>query len=313
MNSILIVILAFLILFILQNIINNRLGINEVLSKHVFKDVTKKIDNVNKRKDNIRKTIKEKSKVKVDYKDPFYKFPDPMLSNVSHPLSAGYKPMYEQLNKGAGDFSDVNIIRKSNLDYYVRDPQVFNPGYIKKDTMDADPGNHTLQGLAKKYDGKEETIDMTTDEYLTKYPKYADSNIENELTNVGYFFDTENNNKYIDHQQKYIPDNCSVNGDKMTCELNGNLQPIPDKLMMNNSDVLNSIGVVVDDRELVQSSNDYQIGIVDGNNYKIWNYPDEKSMNGGIEFGSVYASGPLGTNETYMSVTNRLNCESCAI
>ena len=99
----------------------------------------------------------------------------------------------------------------------------------------------------------------------------------------------------------------------MSCELNGALQPIPDKLMKNNSDVLNSIGVLTDDKDIIKSTNGYSVGTVDGGNYKIWNYPEEKSMNGGIEFGSVYASGPLGTNETYMDVNNRLNCESCAI
>ena len=45
---------------------------------------------------------------------------------------------------------------------------------------------------------------MTSSKYITKYPKYADSNIVNELTNVGYFFDTNDNNKYKYNQQKNI-------------------------------------------------------------------------------------------------------------
>ena len=313
MNSILIVILAFLILFLLQNIINNRTGINNILSKNIFTDIVNNKNKIHTRLGDIRKTIKEKSKVKLDYKDPFYKFPDPMLSNISHPLSAGYKPMYDQLNQGPKDFSTLDVVRKSNIDYYFKNPQVFNPEYIKQDTMDAHPGNHTLQGLAKKYDGKEKNIEMTSDEYLTKYPEYADSNVENELTNVGYFFDNENNNKYIDFQQKILPSNCSVKGDKMSCKFNGAQHVIPDKLMTNDSAVLNSIGVMVDDRELIQSTNGYDIGVVGGNNYKIWNYPKEKGLNGGREFGDVYASGPLGSNETYMNVTNDLDCKSCAI
>lgn len=313
MNSILIVVIAFFILFILQNIINNRMGINDILSKNILTNLTKNKEKIQTKKNEVRKTIKEKSKVKVDYKDPFYKFPDPMLSNISHPLSSGYKPMYDQLNEGPEDVSSLDIVRKSNLDIYVRNPQVFNPAYIKKDTMDAHPGNHTLQGLAKKYDGKEKTIEMTSDEYLTKYPAFADSNIQNELTNVGYFFDNDNNNKYIDHQQKILPSNCSVNGDKMSCELNGAQHVIPDKLMKNDSAVLNSIGVMVDDRDLIKSTDGYDIGLVGGNNYKIWNYPEESGLNGGREFGDVYASGPMGSNETYMNVTNNLNCKSCAI
>ena len=98
----------------------------------------------------------------------------------------------------------------------------------------------------------------------------------------------------------------------MSCELNGALQPIPDKLMKNNADVLNSIGVLIDDRELVQSTNGYSIGNVDGEDYKIWNYPDESPLNGGVEFGSVYASVP-GSNEGYMAITGFHKCTDCAI
>lgn len=312
MNSILIIVLAFVILFILQNIINSRFGINDILNKHTDNVINTNINNIKNHKRKAVKEIKERSKVKIEYKDPFYKFPDSMLSNISHPLSAGYKPLFQNTNDKV-DMSDLNIVRKSQLDYYVRNPQVFNPTPVNKDTMDANPGNYTMQGLAKKWDGTEEKIDLTSDEYLTKYPKYASSNIKNELTNVGYFFDNDKHNTFIDHQERVLPDNCTISGDKMSCELNGALQPIPDKLMKNNSDVLNSIGVLTDDIEIIKSTNGYSVGTVDGGNYKIWNYPEEKSMNGGIEFGSVYASGPLGTNETYMDVNNRLNCESCAI
>ena len=55
--------------------------------------------------------------------------------------------------------------------------------------------------------------EMTSDVYLTKYPKYADSNIMNELTNVGYFFDNDENNNFINIKDKILPDNCNLNGD----------------------------------------------------------------------------------------------------
>jgi len=312
MNSILIIVLAFMLLFILQHIINNNMGINDVINKNINSMLDKNIKTVKDTKQKVNKKIKEKSKVKVEYKDPFYKFPDPNLSNISHPLSAGYKPLYENMN-AQPNMSELEIVRKSGLDYYMQDPNVFIPEAVNKDTMDAHPGNFTNQGHAKRWDGKEDMIKMTSDEYLTKYPSHADSNVENELTNVGYFFDTENNNSYINHQQKILPETCTLNGDKMSCEFNGARYNIPDKLMKNNSDVLNSIGILNDDEDVIKSTNGYEIGVVDGGNYKIWNYPGEKGMNGGVEFGSVHGSSPLGTNETYMNVTNKLNCESCAI
>ena len=47
------------------------------------------MNTVKTKQDNINNTIKEKSKIKTEFKDPFYKFPDPMLSNNSRPLSEG--------------------------------------------------------------------------------------------------------------------------------------------------------------------------------------------------------------------------------
>lgn len=317
MNSILIIVLAFLILFILQNIINNKMGINNIINKQLDSNITKTFNNIKSKQDKLNNYIKKNSETKTEFKDPFYKFPDPMLSNVSHPLSSGFKPMFEQLNEGPPDLTDLKIVRKSGLDYYIKNPKVFNHMPVNKDTMDADPGKFTLQGLARK-DLESDANEMTSNIYLTKYPKYANSDFGNELTNVGYFFDNQENNQYINIKDKILPENCTMDGNNLSCKLNGTLQPIPDKLMMNSDAVLNSIGVLIDNKSLVQSTNGYSIGEVDGNNYKIWNYPDESPMNGGVDFknndnNDVYASNPLGTNETYMSVTDNLNCSSCAI
>jgi hypothetical protein len=312
MNLILIIILSFVALFIIQSIVNKYLGIDKTITTDVVNILN---DNIKKGNDHVNKNIKDVKKqteINPKFKDPFYKFPDPMLSNISHPLSKGFKPMYEQLNQSSPDMSDLDIIRKSTLEYYVRDPVVFNPAYIKKDTIDAAPGDYTNQGIAKKYNKKEKQIGMTSSKYITKYPKYADSNIVNELTNVGYFFDTNDNNKYKYNQQKTLPEGCELNGESLKCKLNGELQEIPNTLLNYNSDVVNSIGVVVNDTQLIQSPNNYQYGLVDGKDYQIWNYPDDKPMNGGGGF-DVYASNSLGDNETYASVSNRLGCKSCSI
>jgi len=311
MNSILIIVLAFLILFILQNIINNRMGINDIMNKHINKVLNTNVKKVENKKKEVKDYIKKKSEVKVEYKDPFYKFPDPMLSNISHPLSAGYKPMFKS-NDGPPDMTNLDVVRKSGLEYYMKNPITFNPNYVNKDTMDAHPGNHTMQGLART-DLESDVNEMTSDQYLTKYPDYADSNFSNELTNVGHFFDSDENNKFIDIKNKILPNNCTMKGNSMNCTFNGHLQPIPDKLMRNDSRVLDNIGVLVDDVELVQSTNDFSYGDVSGGQYKVWSYPDDKPMNGGLEMDGVYASNPLGQNETNMIVDNKLNCSTCAI
>lgn len=316
MNSILIIIFAFTLLFILQNVVNKYMGINDVLSK----DLSNKVENMknttiklNNHAKNINNQISSLFDVRGKYKDPFYKFPDPMLSNISHPLSEGFKPIYEQINESNPDMSNLDIIRSSSLDYYVRDPIVFDPSYIKKDIIDADPGDYTMQGIAKKYSKDEKQMDLTSNQFVSKYPKYANSNIVNELTNVGYFFDNSDNNKYKYTQQKILPENCKLNGESLTCELNGKQHEIPNSLLNYNTDVVDSIGVVSNDTQIIQSPDNYQFGLVDGKDYQIWNYPDDKPMNGGKEFDGIYASNPLGENETYSSVTNRLGCKSCSI
>lgn len=318
MNSILIIILSFLILFIIQNIINNRTGINELISKNIGKEITSKFNNINSEQNELNKYIKKRSKRETRYQDPFYKFPDPMLSNTSNPLSPGFKPMFEQLNESNPDMSDLEIIRRSGMDYYIRDPKVFKPNFLPVDTMNANPGNFTLQGIANKYSSDESSILATSEEYLSQFPVYADSKFGNELTNTGYFFDNNDHNQYINLENKILPQNCSMVGDDLSCKLNGRLYPIPKELMKNSNPVLDSIGVLINNIPLVQSTDSYVIGDVDGYQYQIWNYPNESTMNGGIDFvnndnNDVYASNPLGYNETFMNVTDNLNCSSCAI
>ena len=52
-----------------------------------------------------------------------------MLSNISYPLSPGYKPMFKQLNESEPDMSDLEIVRRSGMEYYIRDPKVFKPNF----------------------------------------------------------------------------------------------------------------------------------------------------------------------------------------
>ena len=312
MNAILLIILSFTLLFILQNIINNKTGISDVMNKVNNDYITNKFNDINDKKKNITETIKKRSKRKVDYEDPFYKFPDPMLSTISHALSDGYKPLNDNTNV-VNNKDSVDIIRNNGFDYYKNRQIYFDPFNIRRDTMDADPGKFTKQGLAKTWDGEETLIKATSDEYLTKYPDYASYDITNQLTNVGYLYDNDENNKYINLKNKILPSNCTLNDDELECEFNGKLQPIPKELMNNNSNVLNSIGVITNSDDLIKSVNDFSYDDVSGGVYKSWKYENEKSLNGGFVYDNIMGSESIGNNETYMLVDNNLNCDTCAI
>ena len=83
--------------------------------------------------------------------------------------------------------------------------------------------------------------------------------------------------------------------------------------MKNNSEVLNSIGVVIHNDELIKSNNNFSYDEVGGNVYKSWKYDNEKELNGNFVFNNILPSNPMGTNEYYMNVDSNLNCSSCSI
>ena len=152
-----------------------------------------------------------------------------------------------------------------------------------------------------------------SDEYLTKYPDYAPSDFGNQLTNAGFLYNNTENNKYINLKEKVLPENCKLNGEELECTFNNKLQKIPDRLLKNNSDVLNSVGVVIQDDELIKSNNDFSYDEVGGNVYKSWKYDNEKELNGNFVFNNILPSNPMGSNESFMTVDSNLNCSTCSI
>jgi len=267
---------------------------------------------LNDNKNKIDDTIKKRSKRKIEYEDPFYKFPDPMTSTISNPLSSGFKPLNDNTNI-IGNEENINIIRNNGFDFYKNKQIHFDPFHVHKDTMNADPGKFTKQGLAKTWDGEEDLIKATSDEYLTKFPDYASADITNQLTNTGYLYNNNENNKYINLKDKSLPNNCKLNNDEIECDFNSNLQKIPKELMKNNNNVLQSIGVMINSDNLIKSINDFSYDDVSGGVYKSWKYDNEKSLNGGFIYDNIIGSNPMGNNETYMLVDNNINCNNCSI
>jgi hypothetical protein len=313
MNIILLVVLGFTILFILQNIIENKNGVSEVFNKITNNKITDHFSSIKKSMDNTNKYINNKSKQDVVYDDPFYKFPDPMTSTITNPLSPGYSPLNNNNNNLLSNDPNVNIIRDNGFDYYKNKQIYFDPFHVQKDTMDADPGKFTKQGLAKTWDGEETIIKADSDEYLTKYPDFSPSDFGNQLTNAGFLYDNEENNKYMNLKDKVLPDNCKLNGDELECTFNNKLQKIPKQLMKNNSNVLNSVGVIIQDDDLIKSNNNFSYDQVGGNVYKSWKYDNEKEINGNFVFNNISPSNPFGSNESYMLVDDNLNCSTCSI
>ena len=309
MNIILLVFLAFTILYVLQNVVESKDGLNGIMNKVGNINITKHFDSIKDSINNSDELVQAQPSTKVEYDN----FPDPMTSTISHPLSPGYSPLNTDNENLLSNDPNLKIIRDNGFDYYKNEQIYFDPSNIKKDTMDADPGNFSYHGLVKSFDTEETLIKSDSDEYLTKYPDYAPSDFGNQLTNTGFLYNNSENNKYINLKEKVLPENCKLNGNELECTFNNKLQKIPDKLMENNSDVLNSVGVIIHDDELIKSNSGFTYDEIGGNVYKSWKYDNEKELNGNFVFNNIVPSNPMGTNESYMSIDDKLDCASCSI
>ena len=309
MNIILLVFLAFTILLMLQNVVESKDGLNGIMNKVGNINITKHFDSIKKSINNSDKLVQAQPVPKVEYDN----FPDPMTSSISQPLSPGYSPLNTNSDNLLSNDPNLKIIRDNGFDYYKNEQIYFDPSNIKKDTMDADPGNFSYHGLVKSFGTEDTLIKADSDEYLTKYPDYAPSDFGNQLTNTGFLYNNSENNKYINLKEKVLPENCKLNGNELECTFNNKLQKIPDKLMENNSDVLNSVGVIIHDDELIKSNSGFTYDEIGGNVYKSWKYDNEKELNGNFVFNNITPSNPMGTNESYMTIDNELDCASCSI
>ena len=105
------------------------------INKITNNKITDHFNSIKNSRNNTNKYIKDRSKQKVVYDDPFYKFPDPMLSNISHPLSPGYSPLNTNNNNLLSSDPDVNIIRDNGFDYYKNKQIYFDPFHVHKDKI----------------------------------------------------------------------------------------------------------------------------------------------------------------------------------
>ena len=309
MNIILLVFLAFTILYVLQNVVESKDGLNGIMNKVGNINITKHFDSIKKSINNSDKLVQAQPVPKVEYDN----FPDPMTSSISQPLSPGYSPLNTNNDNLLSNDPDLKIIRDNGVDYYKNEQIYFDPSHIKKDTMDADPGNFSYHGLVKSFDTVETLVKDDSAEYLTKYPDYAPSDFGNQLTNTGFLYNNSENNQYVNLKDKVLPENCKMNGNELECNFNNKLQKIPNKLMKNNSAVLDSVGVIIHDDELIKSNSGFTYDEIGGNVYKSWKYDNEKELNGNFVFNNIVPSNPMGTNESYMSIDDKLDCASCSI
>ena len=153
--------------------------------------------------------------------------------------------------------------------YYNNDESV-----ILKDHMEGKEEEINCEGKPVNSDYKK----AWTDENVSKNTKYYTSDIKDEKTDVGQFFNK--NKEFVDitsHKSKdVIPEKCFLENGVLNCQFNNKLQNIPPRLIENPevNPVLLSIG---DDKNINTnkvSANTYSFN---GNTYNVWDYEDDKN------------------------------------
>lgn len=167
-------------------------------------------------------------------------------------ISRGFKKLgKEAITKPFNNLSKLLPNNNASLDI-IRDTsdninkkRIHLPEYYRKDRL----SGNTLE--SEEYRpfkiNNEEPDNSWTDEDVSRYPKYYNSDVQNELTNIGMFFDKNNkyNDKSSSNTEVLFSDSCYV--DKLGnqfCEDNTRLQNIPPSLItdVKNCKIFNSIG-----------------------------------------------------------------------
>ena len=229
------------------------------------------------------------------------KFPRPQISRGYTQLSQNLvnNPLYSRDLKIIKD-DDIQIIRSSNV-ANDKNPIYYKPDFYKSDFISPNPLGSTEYTFAE-FDG-ERTTNAWTDNNVSQHPAFYRSEIEDEKTNIGRFFDVNSrfNDKTSVYSTNNLPDRCFLDkDDKVICNFNDKLQNIPPSLIDKKDKVnfLNRIGT--NEKGLYKDINDSLVKSVGGNDYLTYEYNDEKEMNGAEVFKGV--QGSTESNESYLDL-----------
>ena len=238
-------------------------------------------------------------------------FPTPQLSTGYKQLSKNLvnNPLYNEKSKPIND--DINIIRSSNI-ANDKNPIYYKPDFYKQDFISPNPLGSTEYTFAE-FDG-EKTTNAWTDDNVSQHPAFYRSEIEDEKTNIGKFFDVNNrfNDKTSVYSTNNLPDRCFLDkDDKIICNFNDKLQNIPPSLInvKDKTNFLNRIGT--NENGLNKDINDTNIDTINGYSYVTYDYEDEREMNGAEVFSGVQGSSE--SNESFLELRSIDEIKNIAI
>tara|TARA_Y100000590_G_C15683598_1_gene1000749 strand:+ start:388 stop:1191 length:804 start_codon:yes stop_codon:yes gene_type:complete len=175
-------------------------------------------------------------------------YPYPQISNTYKKLGNG------QLLKPLNNLSDIlpkgnNTLKMTRTNENISKQRIYLPDYYRKDRLNENPEG--TEELKPFLNDKDKSENAWTDNNVSEHPKFYNSDIKDEITNIGEFFDENNqyNDKTSLNTNSLTTDSCYTdkNGNYF-CEDNTRLQLIPPKLITNPKScyALNEIGIYKD-------------------------------------------------------------------
>ena len=232
--------------------------------------------------------------------------PYPQISNGFHKLTDGLiKPLNNISEILPNHSSEIDIVGNQNDPNSTK--RYYLPDYYRKDRLcENDIDSEELRPFVLDETKSENSW---TEINVSDHPKYYTSDIKNELTNIGSFFDK--NNQYHDkisaNTDVLISDRCYK--DKMgnfICEDKTRLQNIPPSLISDKRKCgfLSGIGDY-------RSKEDTNLSVerTTGESQAVWSYGDDRTINGNTFYGNIYPSKQI--NETYSRPILKSTCDDC--
>jgi len=239
----------------------------------------------------IQKLDYVKDKEEIVQVDELGDFPYPQISR-------GFKKLSRKTMQPLNNLKDLLPSGKDNINIMRDTPsninkkRIYLPDYYRKDRVG---GNDIGTEELRSFTNSEEPDNSWTDKNVSKHPKFYNSDIKNELTNIGSFFDKNNqyNDKTSSNTEALVSDSCYTDKEgEMFCEDNTRLQHIPPSLIsdINKCYALNTIGMYKDKNKKAKEYVSFDSEKIDGEELGVWSYSDDRTINGGTFFDNVVAS-----------------------
>lgn len=220
-------------------------------------------------------------------------FPYPQISRGFKKLGkeAIQKPLNNLKELLPNGSDNITIIR--DKPGTMTKKRVYLPDYYRKDRLGGnDIGNSEVRPFIQN---KEESESSWTDSNVSKHPTFYSSDVQNELTNVGMFFDKNNqyNDKSSYNTNVLVSDRCYKSKDgEQFCEDNTRLQNIPPSLItdVNKCYTLNSVGIYKDKSKEFNNYTNFSVESIDDEQLGVWSYGDDRVINGGNFYNEVFGS-----------------------